>query len=407
MQRALVFAAMLAAASPASASSERFQVGAWQGQAVSTASGFSHCFAHVRQNNGVSLGLSIDVQQRLRLAAWSPRWVFPPGRRVGVMFRFDEAQPYSTTARVATNGYIWIDVDNGEALQEAFRRASKISIYAGGLISEYRTEQVGSVLDQLQACAQRAAAAAPAPATPQPPAGRDQRAGNVLDPDQSGRPQAFVEVAAGAPRVTRGWMDARLGTTPMPAAITNGGRMSVAEVYRLVSPSIHLVLADQNGSGQWSHIGSAVAIAPDTLLTNCHVVERALRIELRQGTTWRTPRLISGDSRTDRCLLKVDDAALTPVRGIRTHDTVEIGEPAYSVGNPSGLERTLGEGIVSGLRRWNDMILVQTTAQMSPGSSGGGLFDARGNLLGITTFIVQTGQAAGHGFAIAGDQFWR
>jgi S1-C subfamily serine protease len=407
MQRALLAAAIVGVASSAWASSENFRVGAWQGQSVSAANGPSYCVARVRQTNGISLSLAVDTRQRLRIGASSPRWTFPPGRRIGVMFRFDEAQPHSTTATVANSGSLWINIENTEALQEALGRASKISVYAGGLISEYRTERVDEVITELQACVQRVAANVSSVQPPAAARGRDQRADQFLSREAEGSAPAFVERSPEGPRGVARSMDARLGGVAMPQAVTNGGRLSPAEVYRMAAPSIHLVLADQNGSGQWSHIGSAVAIASDTLLTNCHVVERAMRVELRQGETRIVPRLISGDSRTDRCLLKVDDVELTPVRGIRAHDSVEIGEPAYTVGNPSGLERTLGQGIVSGLRRWNDMIMVQTTAQMSPGSSGGGLFDARGNLLGVTTFIVQSGQAAGHGFAIAGDQFWR
>ena len=69
------------------------------------------------------------------------------------------------------------------------------------------------------------------------------------------------------------------------------------------------------------------------------------------------------------------------------------------------LENTLGEGIVSGLRKRRDVDLVQTTAPISPGSSGGGLFDASGNLIGITTFLLRDGQNLN--FAIAADTFWK
>jgi S1-C subfamily serine protease len=81
-----------------------------------------------------------------------------------------------------------------------------------------------------------------------------------------------------------------------------------------------------------------------------------------------------------------------------------VGERAYSVGTPSGLEQTLGEGLISGLREDKGIKLVQTSAPISPGSSGGGLFDASGNLIGITTFMLRETQSLN--FAIAAQEFW-
>ena len=62
-------------------------------------------------------------------------------------------------------------------------------------------------------------------------------------------------------------------------------------------------------------------------------------------------------------------------------DDVKIGETVYSVGNEAGLERSLGEGIVSGLRQWEGVRIIQNSAPTQHGSSGGGLFDSRGNLV--------------------------
>jgi S1-C subfamily serine protease len=103
--------------------------------------------------------------------------------------------------------------------------------------------------------------------------------------------------------------------------------------------------------------------------------------------------------------LKVAEASLSPVQGIRQFSSLKVGERVYSVGAPSGLERTLGEGIISGLRSSKKDRFVQTTAPISPGSSGGGLFDSSGNLIGVTTFLVKEAQSIN--FAIAAEDFWR
>ena len=83
---------------------------------------------------------------------------------------------------------------------------------------------------------------------------------------------------------------------------------------------------------------------------------------------------------------------------------LKVGERVYSVGAPSGLERTLGEGIISGLRATSEGQFIQMTAPISPGSSGGGLFDSSGNLIGITTFLLKEAQAIN--FAIAAENIW-
>jgi serine protease Do len=82
-----------------------------------------------------------------------------------------------------------------------------------------------------------------------------------------------------------------------------------------------------------------------------------------------------------------------------------VGEEVYTIGSPSGLESTLGQGIISGLRQLESQRLIQTTAPISPGSSGGGLFDRSGNVIGITTFMISKGQSLN--FAIAADDYFR
>jgi S1-C subfamily serine protease len=95
---------------------------------------------------------------------------------------------------------------------------------------------------------------------------------------------------------------------------------------------------------------------------------------------------------------------LTPIQGVRTFESVEVGEDVFALGNPKTLELTFSPGIVSAKRRDDGVDFVQTTAPIAPGSSGGGLFDARGNLIAITTFLLK-GEGSLN-FAIAADGFW-
>ena len=93
-----------------------------------------------------------------------------------------------------------------------------------------------------------------------------------------------------------------------------------------------------------------------------------------------------------------------PIRGVRRFEDLHVGESVFSLGTPSGLELSFGEGLVSGLRLNEGVRMIQNSAPSWHGSSGGGLFDARGNLIGITTAGSTT--VANMNFSIAAEDFW-
>lgn len=172
-------------------------------------------------------------------------------------------------------------------------------------------------------------------------------------------------------------------------------------VYVLMSAAnLQSILAQTNTTQ-----GSAVAVTPRIALTNCHVIHKnRVHVLVREDEVFEA-RVVYNDESSDRCALEIKSGSLQPVPGIRPYATLTVGERVYTVGSPRGLENTLGEGIISGLRGKPGFDLVQTSAPISPGSSGGGLFDAAGNLIGITTFLVRDAQNLN--FAVAADAFWR
>jgi hypothetical protein len=97
-------------------------------------------------------------------------------------------------------------------------------------------------------------------------------------------------------------------------------------------------------------------------------------------------------------LLIVDDLNVSPLN-VETH--VSVGDRVYAIGAPKGLELTLTEGLVSSIRETTDGRVIQTSAPISPGSSGGGLFDTHGNLIGITVGGFRGGQNLN--FALPGE----
>ncbi|MGC4088748.1 MAG: serine protease [Polyangiaceae bacterium] len=128
----------------------------------------------------------------------------------------------------------------------------------------------------------------------------------------------------------------------------------------------------------------------------------------REGKEW-VANLERADPDGDRCVLGVRDGNFKPVSGVRSFASLEVGETVYTLGSPSGFDLSLASGVLSGRREENARKYVQTTAPISPGSSGGGLFDARGNLIGITTLVVVGRDRINQSlnFAIPAESFWQ
>lgn len=183
--------------------------------------------------------------------------------------------------------------------------------------------------------------------------------------------------------------------------------LSAAELFKRVQRSVFIVLASRSAADARDRDimqGSAVAVSEHLLLTNCHVVADRPLIKLVHEGRRAKAKLVAADDDSDRCVIKTD-ATLLPVSGVRTLDSLAVGERVFAIGAPLSLELTLSEGLVSGIRREPERNLVQTSAALSPGSSGGGLFDERGNLVGITTLASVNG-AQNLNFAIAAGDWW-
>ena len=177
------------------------------------------------------------------------------------------------------------------------------------------------------------------------------------------------------------------------AALAPAARaLTPAEFFAKVAPSVWLVQT-YDKSGGWIAQGSAVVVAPDTLITNCHVLSKAKSFDVIHDNMAYVGHLDMWDAARDICQIK---AAHLNAPAVALADTSQlvVGQPVYALGNPKGLELTLSNGLLSALRR-DDMrrlTQIQTNAPISHGSSGGGLFDADGRLIGITTFNVDEGQ---------------
>jgi tetratricopeptide (TPR) repeat protein len=169
--------------------------------------------------------------------------------------------------------------------------------------------------------------------------------------------------------------------TLSPAA---AGASTAERVFAAVSPSVVVVRAANNQ-------GSGVVVAPQVVATNCHVLGGPAQTTVQHGRSSHTATRLWGDQQRDLCLLQVPTLEAPPVT-LGEAGRLRVGATVYAIGAPQGLELSLSAGLVSQLRGAEGAPLVQTTAPISPGSSGGGLFDERGRLVGLTTFQMERGQ---------------
>ena len=201
-------------------------------------------------------------------------------------------------------------------------------------------------------------------------------------------------------------------------AVSSSG-MTTSQVSEMVSPSVVVITTEQVVYSQWSWYGqnqvesgagSGVIISSDGYILTCaHVVSGASQITVTIGDTDYTATVVGEDDTSDVAVLKIDATGLTPAT-VGDSDSLSVGDSVLAVANPLGeLGGTVTSGIVSALNRsvtiqgtssTNTMSLIQMDASVSPGNSGGGLFNMNGELIGLVNAKSSSSDAEGLGFAI-------
>lgn len=201
------------------------------------------------------------------------------------------------------------------------------------------------------------------------------------------------------------------------------GSSNLADVIEAVMPSVVSITTTQytqfGGTEMASGYGSGFVYSADGLIaTNNHVIEDAGRIyvTLNGDETQYEATVVAADSYSDLAILKIDKTGLTPVK-FGSSSSLRLGDTVFVIGSPyNGLfANSVSSGIVSGLDR--EMVLnsatqtfIQTDAAVNPGNSGGPMFNANGELVGIvtrksmlSTVTGETTSIEGIGFAIPSD----
>lgn len=190
--------------------------------------------------------------------------------------------------------------------------------------------------------------------------------------------------------------------------------LTIQEIYDKVTPSVVAVIGRQKLSPSVS-VGTGVIFSSDGyIVTNCHVIAGCSSCSVWVcdaygiDTTYDA-KIVGYDEDADLAVLKVSAKEDLPAADFGVSDDLQVGDPVYAIGNPLGVElrNTLTNGIVSAINRDVDvdgvtMTLIQTTAALNSGNSGGPLINEYGQVIGINTIKMMSSYDTieGLGFAI-------
>ena len=164
----------------------------------------------------------------------------------------------------------------------------------------------------------------------------------------------------------------------------NGKALTPEEIYRRCNPAVFTVLTDEaQGSGFFIN-SSGVAV------TNYHVLRGANsgRVELANNRAYQIVEVLKASEELDYAIFRVGISDKVPFLPISRKDVV-IGEKAYAIGSPQGVNNTFSQGIVSQIRKH----LIQISVPIDHGSSGGALLNEYGEVIGITAAGVEDSNA--------------
>lgn len=170
-------------------------------------------------------------------------------------------------------------------------------------------------------------------------------------------------------------------------------KLTPREIAQQTLPST-VLLVMSNGNTKTVKSGSGFFVAEDVVATNFHVIEESTEGYAKiygQEKAYEILGIVGTDEKNDLALVKIKGISGSPLK-LNADDSISIGDEVFAVGNPVGLEGTFSQGIVSGVRNTADTKLLQITAAISHGSSGGAILNNRGEVVGVAFGGVKVGR---------------
>jgi S1-C subfamily serine protease len=193
------------------------------------------------------------------------------------------------------------------------------------------------------------------------------------------------------PVVAKGPVAPAAPLPPVALKAGDGKERTPAQIFTEFAPSV-VTITVKSAMGEGGGTGFVID-AGGTIGTNYHVIDGAkeIGVKLMDGTVATDVEILAESQTLDLALIHVKTPAPLPPVVLGDSDKVTVGERAVSIGNPLGLDHTLTDGLVSSRRVMEGRKMIQMSTPVSPGNSGGPLFDSRGEVIGISTAIFHGG----------------
>ena len=186
-------------------------------------------------------------------------------------------------------------------------------------------------------------------------------------------------------------------TPPADEALPTGAPLSTADIAERTMPSVVLIKTPKG-------IGSGFFIWKDgRIATNLHVIAGAQEavVVTSDGREYRNPMVMAVDDRRDLAVLRIRTGEATPALALGEAGTVRAGDRVLAFGHPMGLGNTVSDGLVSAVRVLDEELTVlQISAPIASGSSGGPLLNEAGQVIGVATAYASEGQNLNFGMPV-------
>ncbi|MFN0248339.1 MAG: trypsin-like peptidase domain-containing protein [Kofleriaceae bacterium] len=171
----------------------------------------------------------------------------------------------------------------------------------------------------------------------------------------------------------------------------DGKERTPSQLFTEFAPSV-VTISVKGPMGEGGGTGFIID-SSGTIGTNYHVIQHAteLQVKLMDGTVIKDLEILAENEPQDLALLRVKTDKTLPPVALGDSDKITVGERAVSIGNPLGLEHTLTDGLVSARRVMQGRKMIQMSTPVSPGNSGGPVFNSKGEVIGVTTAIYLGG----------------